>query len=384
MDFIIQCYILFANNWWLPLLLTVAFVGAFIALLKVVKNKKIVKLAFFYALMVILFIVTLFLFLLHNSYWLMFIPVYSVVLITAYGSAKFFVNNPKARKIIDTAALYTLLVHLAAFFLFPFLYMVFKSFMSQSEAMGQINPDGTGGAVFMPSIWHAENYAVLFGGKIDILTGLWNTLCVIVIGTVGTVVSSCMCAYGFARGEFRGKGFWFTFMMATVMLPAMVTQVPLYILFDQVLHITNTWIPLVIGAFFGGGALNIFLANQFVRGISRELDEAAKIDGAGKMRIFFQIILPLLKPIMIYMAVNCIMGYWRDFDTALIYIGNTYEEWHTLALSVYYQTTISGGQYSYPQYQMAAGVIMTIPMAIVFLVFQRQLVDGVSMTGGKE
>ena len=143
-------------------------------------------------------------------------------------------------------------------------------------------------------------------------------------------------------------------------------------------------LPLIIPSFFGGGALNIFLANQFVRGISRELDEAAKIDGAGRLRIFFQIILPLLKPVMVYMAVNCIMGFWRDFDSALIYIGSQAKEWHTLALSIYYNTSIDGAALSYPQYQMAAGVIMVIPMAIVFLVFQKQLVEGVVMTGGKE
>ena len=380
MDFIIQLYIFFTANWWLLLVIAALLIGGFIAAVLLVPNKRLVKIIGFYVLMGILFLVALYIFILYNSHWLLFIPVYGTVLVAAYGSAKMFVNNPTAQKYINLVGMYVILIHLALFFFFPFLFMFFKSFMSQKEALG------VGGVVFVPSQWHFENYTALFGANsnVSIFTGFLNTLIVIIFATVGTVVSSCMCAYGFARGKFRGKGVCFTVMMATIMLPAMVTQVPLYILFDQVLNWTDTLLPLIIPAFFGGGALNIFLANQFVRGISRELDEAAKIDGAGRLRIFFQIILPLLKPVMVYMAVNCIMGFWRDFDSALIYIGSQAREWHTLALSIYYNTSIDGAPLSYPQYQMAAGVIMVIPMAIVFLVFQKQLVEGVVMTGGKE
>ena len=123
-----------------------------------------------------------------------------------------------------------------------------------------------------------------------------------------------------------------------------------------------------------------------MRSIPKEMDEAATIDGAGKFTIFWRIVFPLLKPIVIYIVINTFMSNWRDFDSALVYIGNTFssKKWQTLALGIYYKFLIRGTTDIYPNVQMATGVITVLPIAVLFLVFQRQLIEGVVMTGLKD
>lgn len=281
-------------------------------------------------------------------------------------------NQAKVKKNVQKTLIYVLLVLLAAFFLFPVVFMLFKSVMSPQESIG------TPYVKFFPSSWHFENFAKVFDS--EIVRMFFNTIILIVCNVTGTILSACCCAYGFARGKFKSKGFWFAVMLSTIMLPAMVTQVPLYVLFSQ-LKMTGTLLPLIVPSFFGGGALNIFLTYQFVRGISKELDEAAVIDGANRFYIFIRIILPLLKPIIIYILINVVINCWREFDSALIYIGNTAKskQWQPLALGIYFKFLISGSEDSYPCYQMATGVLMTAPMAILFFIFQGQLIDGIQM-----
>ncbi len=378
MDWTTQVYIFFMKNAWLPIVLGCLLLAAFIAAMILLPTKRrLVKMVGFYTLMGVLFFIALFYFCLLESHWMMIIPVYSTVLIALYGTAQFFLKDETWKKRINLIGLYTIMAHLAVFMFFPFLYMIFKSFMDTTESNT---------AAFFPTTWHPEVYSDMFtSAEIDFVGGFGNTIAVMLLSTVGTVVSACMCAYGFGRGKFHGKGLCFTVMMATIMLPGIVTQVPLFIMFDKIFGWRNTWLPIAIPCWFGGGAMNIFLALQFVRGISREMDEAAKIDGAGRMRIFFQIILPLLKPIIIFMVINCIMGYWKDFDGPLMYIANTPEakNWQPLALKIYYMQQIDNSTYNGANYQMAAGFVMTVPMIVIFFIFQRQLVDGVMMGGVK-
>ena len=249
--------------------------------------------------------------------------------------------------------------------------------------MGDLESYGTYGIHFFPKEWHIENYLKVF--SVDFLRYFRNTLIVVVCNIIFVPLAACLCAYGFARGRFKTKGFWFTLVLSTIMLPGAVTQVPVYVLFKQ-MGLTGTLAPLIVPGIFGGGALNIFLARQFIRSLPKEMDEAATIDGAGKLTIFLRIIFPLLKPIVIYIVINTFMTCWRDFDSALVYIGNTSSsrKWQTLALGIYYKFLISGTSAVYPNIQMATGVITVIPIAVLFLVFQRQLIDGVVMTGLKD
>ena len=284
--------------------------------------------------------------------------------------------NAKAVRIVKKAVIYAVLIFFSLFFLFPFAFMFFKSVMGDLESVGMPY------VRFLPSEWHFENYASVFDASF--LRFFRNTMIVVVCNMIGVPLAACLCAYGFARGRFRGKNFWFLMVLATVMLPGAVTQVPIYILFKS-LGMTGTLLPLIVPNLFGGGALNIFLVRQFVRSLPKELDEAAVIDGASRPRIFFTVILPLLKPIIIYIMVNTFMTSWRDFDSALVYIGNTASsrEWQTLALGIYYKYLIRGSTDVYPNLQMATGVIMVLPVAVLFLIFQRQLIDGVVPSGVK-
>ena len=284
--------------------------------------------------------------------------------------------NAKAVRIVKKAVIYAVLIFFSLFFLFPFAFMFFKSVMGDLESVGMPY------VRFLPSEWHFENYASVFDASF--LRFFRNTMIVVVCNMIGGPLAACLCAYGFARGRFRGKNFWFLMVLATVMLPGAVTQVPIYILFKS-MGMTGTLLPLIVPNLFGGGALNIFLVRQFVRSLPKELDEAAVIDGASRPRIFFTVILPLLKPIIIYIMVNTFMTSWRDFDSALVYIGNTASsrEWQTLALGIYYKYLIRGSTDVYPNLQMATGVIMVLPVAVLFLIFQRQLIDGVVLSGVK-
>lgn len=284
--------------------------------------------------------------------------------------------NAKAVRIVKKAVIYAVLIFFSLFFLFPFAFMFFKSVMGDLESVGMPY------VRFLPSEWHFENYASVFDASF--LRFFRNTMIVVVCNMIGVPLAACLCAYGFARGRFRGKNFWFLMVLATVMLPGAVTQVPIYILFKS-MGMTGTLLPLIVPNLFGGGALNIFLVRQFVRSLPKELDEAAVIDGASRPRIFFTVILPLLKPIIIYIMVNTFMTSWRDFNSALVYIGNTASsrEWQTLALGIYYKYLIRGSTDVYPNLQMATGVIMVLPVAVLFLIFQRQLIDGVVLSGVK-
>lgn len=286
-------------------------------------------------------------------------------------------RREKVRKTVGIVLTYAFLSLLALFFLFPFLFMFFKS------VMGDLESYGTMGIHFFPREWHFENYLKVF--DTDFLRYFRNTLIVVVCNVIIIPVAACLCGYGFARGRFRSKGFWFMLVLATIMLPGAVTQVPVYVMFRQ-MGLTGTIAPLIIPGIFGGGALNIFLARQFVRSIPKEMDEAATIDGAGKFTVFWRIVFPLLKPIVVYIVINTFMTNWRDFDTALVYIGNTTSsrQWQTLALGIYYKFLIRGSTDVYPNVQMATGVITVLPIAVLFLVFQRQLIEGVVMTGLKD
>ncbi|WP_251547913.1 carbohydrate ABC transporter permease [Pumilibacter intestinalis] len=283
----------------------------------------------------------------------------------------------KTLQVVKKGMIYAVLVLFSMFFLFPFAFMFFKS------VMGNLESAGSPYVRFLPEgAWHFSNYARVFDSSF--LRYFRNTLIVIAFNIVGVPLAACFVAFGFARGKFKTKNFWFAVVLGTIMLPGVVTQVPVYIMFKK-FGLTGTLAPLIIPNFFGGGALNIFLARQFIRGISKEIDEAARIDGASRLRIFFGIIFPLLKPIIIYIVINTFISCWRDFDSALVFIGDTRasRQWQTLALGIYYKFLIRGTEDVYPNMQMATGVIMVLPVAALFLVFQRRLIEGVVMTGIK-
>lgn len=204
-----------------------------------------------------------------------------------------------------------------------------------------------------------------------------NTLFLSVLATAGTVFSAATAAYPFARMKFRGRDRLFVVVLATMMLPGIVTTIPSYILFAN-LGWVNTFYPLWVPSWLFAGAFNIFLLRQFLMGIPRELDEAATLDGASHWTIFSRVVIPLSGPAVTTVAVFAFVGSWRDFMGPLLYL-NTPDK-QTLELGLRTFQTMQGTEW---HLLMAASLIVMMPILVIFLAGQRYFVQGIALTGGK-
>lgn len=262
---------------------------------------------------------------------------------------------------------YVLLVVLTVFFIFPFVFMVSKSLMSNKESYSLP-------VRFFPSEISFEGYKGMFDE--NMLTWLGNTMFVVIFNCISVPFSAAMCAYGFSRIKFAGSGKLFAFVLATIMLPSIVVQIPLYVIFSK-LNWTGTLLPVTIPSLFGGGATSIFLIIQFMRNIPKDIENAAKIDGASTFRIFLFIMIPLIMPVLIFLMVNTFLGNWNDFMGPLIYLSGNPDK-YTLAIGIYYKFMGGLSRSNFPNQQMAVGLFMCIPPLVLFIVFQKQLIEGVS------
>jgi multiple sugar transport system permease protein len=207
---------------------------------------------------------------------------------------------------------------------------------------------------------------------------LANSLLLVVGSIIGNLVSCSLTAYAFARLEFRGKKWMFAATLITIMIPIHVIIVPQYIFFSQ-LHLVNTFVPLLLPKFLATDSFFIFLMVQFIRAIPRDVDEAARIDGAGHGRIFLQIILPLMVPALAATAIFTFIGSWNDFFSALIYLTSPDVQTVPVALRSFIDASGSSSFGS----MFAMSIVSLIPVFLVFLFGQRYLVKGISTTGLK-
>lgn len=206
---------------------------------------------------------------------------------------------------------------------------------------------------------------------------LRNTLVLCFLTVVGTVSSSAVAAYGFARIPWRGRNKVFMLALATMMVPFPVVMVPVYVMFRWLGWI-GTLKPLWVGSFCAG-AFNVFLLRQFFMTIPKDLSDAARIDGCSEFRIFWQIVLPLCKPALMVVALFQFMGTWNDFLGPLIYLTNQQD--FTLALGLqFFQSQHGGTEW---HYLMAASTLVTIPIIVLFFFTQKTFIEGISMTGLK-
>ncbi|HEX8508146.1 MAG TPA: carbohydrate ABC transporter permease [Propionibacteriaceae bacterium] len=205
-----------------------------------------------------------------------------------------------------------------------------------------------------------------------------NSIIVVVGAIVGNLLSCTLAAYAFARLKFRFRTVWFSIMLLTIMLPFHVVVVPQYIIFNN-LGLVNTFVPLILPKFLATDAFFVFLMVQFIRGVPRELDEAAIIDGCGHWRIFSRVMLPLMGPALATTAIFTFIWTWSDFFTPLIYLTDPFAYTVPVALRSYLDATAGsdwGGMF-------AMSVITLLPLFLVFLFGQRFLVKGIATTGGK-
>lgn len=257
--------------------------------------------------------------------------------------------------------------------IYPLFWLLASSFKSNQTMF-------TNTYSLIPKEWAIlENYGSGFEGVggVKFATFFVNSVVVTLVGTVLCVVTSLLAAYTFSRLKFRFSGFWFGCVMMTMMIPAQVMVVPQYIVLKR-LHLIDTRIALILPWCFGG-AFFIFLMVQFFRGIPKELDEAAEIDGCNKIDILFRVLIPIVKPAIITATIFAFYWIWQDFFQPLIFMSTTSKYTIPLALNMYLDPN------SYNNYGglFAMSVVSLLPIVIFFVIFQRYLVDGIAMDGIK-
>jgi multiple sugar transport system permease protein len=202
-----------------------------------------------------------------------------------------------------------------------------------------------------------------------------NTTLIMISATAGTLLTASMAAYAFARLRFPGRQTLFAITLSTLMLPFIVTMVPTFILFKELGWI-NTFLPLIVPSWAGGGAFYVFLMRQFFMTIPYELEEAARIDGAGFFRTYWQVTMPLSGPVLATVGIFSFIHHWNDFLPPLIYLSSP--QLYTLALGL---QTFRGEYTSQWSLLMAASAAMVLPVLVVFFFAQRYFLRGVVMSG---
>lgn len=264
---------------------------------------------------------------------------------------------------------YILLTILGVIFLFPIYWMV-KTSLSPSTEVLSIIPK------FFPSEICWENYLVPFE-RIHLIREYANTVFVVGTAMIGIVFVAPMCAYSFARLEWKGRDTIFMILMTGVILPAPVTLIPTFIGWSQA-GLAHSYAPLIIPHLLGGGIFDIFILRQYFKSLPKELGEAAKIDGAGYLREYFEIYLPMAKSGVIVVGLFGFFYLWNDYLNPLVYINK--EENYTLALGL---REFIGSYNAQWNYLMAAAALIALPCVITYAAGQKYIVEGISTSGLK-
>jgi multiple sugar transport system permease protein len=262
---------------------------------------------------------------------------------------------------------YITMLALSVIFMIPLAWIVSSSLKTQGQVFAYPPvwiPD--------PVVWY--NYIEALQ-RAPLLRWLSNTAIITAFAIIGNVLSSSMVAFGFARLRFPGRGPLFILLLSTIMLPQVVTLVPRFVMFKWWGWL-DTFLPIIVPTFFGGGAYNIFLVRQFYLTIPKDFDEAARIDGASNWAIWWLIVAPLSRPVLIAIAIFSFVFHWNDFMNPLIFLFS--EKNKTLALGL--RAFINPADASW-HISMAASMYLVIPIHILFFVGQRYFIRGVVMTG---
>jgi multiple sugar transport system permease protein len=269
--------------------------------------------------------------------------------------------------------LHVVLAITGVLFAFPLFWTVSSSLQTWQE-LRSFTPH------LLPEVPQWGNYTKVFS-SVPYARWMLNSFIIVAITIPGTVITASLTAYAFARFNFKGRDFWFILMLGTMMIPTQVTLIPQYILFFN-LKLVNTFIPLTIGAWLGGGAFMIFLLRQFIMSIPRDLDEAALIDGATPLRILLSVLMPLMKPALTTVAILQFLADWNEFFAPFIYLSRI--ELFTAAVGLrFFQHLPMETTEPREHLLMAAAAIMTVPVLLLFAVAQRYFIQGVVLSGLK-
>lgn len=278
--------------------------------------------------------------------------------------------NRKRNDALQKAVIYAVLIAGAVIVLFPFLW-TFSTSLKTPEQVYQIPPK------LIPDPVAPENYSRVVT---DRPFGRWmlNSLFVVVVATVGTLLSCSLAAFAFSRLRWPGRDKLFLVLLATMMLPTQVTLIPTFILFKE-LGWVNTYFPLTLPAWFARNAFYVFLLRQFFMTIPLDLDDAARMDGANNFQVYWRIILPMSKPALGVAALMFAQFKWREFLAPLIYLNRR----DSLLASIGLRTFMDETHGTDWELMMAANIMFMVPVVIVFFFTQRYMIQGVVISGVK-
>lgn len=279
----------------------------------------------------------------------------------------------KEKKTIQNIIYHVVVFSVGIIMIYPLIWMFMSSF-KESKTIFQ-----TAGSL-IPNPFTIQNYVNGLKGfaKVTFMVFFKNSMFISVVATVGTVVSSAVVAYGFARFQFKGKNILFAAMLLSMMLPAQVLMIPQY-LWYQKLGWVGSYLPLIVPYFFAIQGFFVYLMTNFINGIPKELDEAAKIDGCSYPQIFMRVILPLITPALVTGAIFSFMWRWDDFLSALLYVNKSSMYPVSLALKLF----CDPGSSSDYGAMFAMASLSILPSVLIFIFFQKHLVEGISTSGLK-
>lgn len=253
-------------------------------------------------------------------------------------------------------------------FLFPIIWSLTASVKSIAEVYE-----------YPPSLWvqnpQWSNYTNALS-RLPFFRFMGNTLILCIASTIGQVLTASLVGYAFARLRWRGREIWFVILLATIMLPGQILLIPHYLIY-QSLGWVNTYKPLIIPSWLGGGAFFIFLFRQFFKGIPRSMEEAARLDGANEWQIYWNVFLPNAQPVLATVAVLSFIAHWKEFMAPLIYLSDF--EKYPIGLGLRMYQTLEG---FWTNYLMAASVVALAPLVILFFLAQKLFVRGMLLTTG--
>ena len=257
---------------------------------------------------------------------------------------------------------------LAVMFALPLVWMTLASFKKVSEVFSEN---------WLPTVWQWKNYVTVWTDEQVYLPRVFfNTLFIVVLGTGGQLIVSSLAAYGFAKIDFKGRAAIFTLFLAAMMIPSQATIIPRYMLFYKIGLYNSLW-ALILPSWFS--VTSIFLLRQFYMGLPNVLMDAAKVDGAGHLRIFAQILMPLTKPAMISTLILSFITLWNDYLSALVFLSN--KKLYTVSQAVRYWLFDNNNQ-NY-NLTMTTATIFIIPVIILFVFCQKYFVEGIATSGVK-
>jgi multiple sugar transport system permease protein len=291
---------------------------------------------------------------------------------TDTGSLRFDTRSVgKARRlqVSKKIGVYILLLIGSALTLLPFVWLVRSSLMEPAQIF--IFP-----VEWIPNPFMWSNYREALT-RVPFDRFFLNTMTIEFFVVSGTLITSTISAFAFARLRWKGRDLIFGILLTALMLPFAVTLIPMFLFWKEI-GATNSYIPLIVPSWFGGGIFNLFLLRQFFMTIPRDLDEAAYLDGASPPQVLRQIILPLAKPALIVVAIFTFIAVWNDFLGPLIYIDDN--DKYTLALGLRFFSGMYNAQWDY---LMAASTAVILPIIVLFFVAQRYFIEGITLTGIK-